>query len=302
MTTPLIIPPPLQEGDKIAIVSPAGIARAGDVYQMCRVLRERGFQVQLMPHAMGRHGSYSGTVDERFSDMAVALQSPDIKAIICTRGGYGAVQLLDKLDRLDLRQNPKWLVGFSDICALHCLFRRHNIASIHGPMAKHISANAGNNDDFRELLNALTGNKLHYTINPSPLNIKGTACGTLVGGNLSVVSALLATRFNVIMPGSILLIEDIAEPIYKIQRILYQLKLAGLLESLAGMVVGAFTNYVPDSNYQSMEQMISDMVGDLGFPVAFNFPVGHGGRSMPLVLGAETKLTVASDSATLEQS
>lgn len=293
-STSPIIPPALQPGSRIAIVSPAGRARIPDVESAVRLLTARGFQPEVMPHALGFSGSFSATLTDRLADMTNALLDPQIKAIICSRGGYGAVHLLEHLDRLPLRSNPKWLIGFSDITALHGLFSAHGIASIHGPMAKHISAQDGDNPDFHHLLDILSGHPVEYHLEPHPFNRPGTANAPLSGGNLAVASSLIGTRFDTLRPGTILFIEDIAEPIYKVQRILYQLRLSGVLDSLAGLLVGQFTNYLPDVNHPDMETMIRDMVDDYTYPVAFNIPAGHGGRALPLILGSATRLYVGS--------
>ena len=292
MTRSLIIPPPLQPGSRIAIVSPAGRARPDDVASAVTLLATEGFEPVVMPHAMGVSGSFSATTDHRLADLSNALLSDEIDAVICTRGGYGAVHLLDRLDSLPLRRSAKWLVGFSDITALHGLLAHHGIASIHGPMAKHISANGGKNPDFRHLLDILKGIPPTYRIPPHPLNRPGKAGAPLAGGNLAVASSLTATRFDMLRPGSILFIEDIAEPIYKVERMLYQLQLSGVLPSLAALLVGSFTNYPPDINHPDMGSMIRQMVDKYDYPVAFGLPAGHGPRALPLVLSAPTSVTV----------
>ncbi|MCM1292425.1 MAG: LD-carboxypeptidase [Bacteroides sp.] len=288
----LIVPPTLRSGSKIAILSPAGIARENNVERACEVIRRHGWTPVIGKNAMGRCGSYSGTVEERFDDLRTAFLDKEIEAIICTRGGYGSVQLLEQLDRLPLRQNPKWLVGFSDISALHALMQHHGIASIHGPMTKYISANDGFNEDFEYLCALLEGHRPCYEIEPHPLNRLGEAAGWLTGGNMAVLGGLSGTRFDAILPGSILVIEDIAEPIYKINRQLWQLRINGVLPSIAGLLVGDFTDYRPDANYEDMYSMIRDMVDDYNYPVAFGIPVGHNGRCLPLPLGMEARLRV----------
>lgn len=292
MNMPLIIPKPLRFGSRIAILSPAGIASKNNVEAAMAILERQGWQPILMPHALNIHGSYSAPLADRLSDIRNALLDPKIDAIICSRGGYGTVQLLEYLNQLDIRANAKWMVGFSDISALHALFSAHAVASIHGPMAKHISANGGDNTNFKALCRILSGENPACTLPGHPLNRNGHVHAPLTGGNMAVLGGLFGTPFNAIRPGSILFIEDIAEPIYKIERQLYQLRLNGVLSRLAGLLVGRFTDYSPDRNHSSMEEMISDMVDGYDYPVAFGIPAGHGGEAMPMVLGAEMDLSV----------
>lgn len=221
----LIIPPALKEGDKIAIVSPAGISRAQNVYNALPVLQELGWEPYTSKHAFGRHGTYSGTDDERYADLEEALLDPEVKAILCSRGGYGAVHLLERLDKLPLRENAKWIIGFSDISALHALMSRHGIASIHGPMARHIATHSGNDADSQALFGILQGKPQTFEIAPHPLNRPGEATAPLLGGNMAVLNGLIGTPFDMFKPGTILFIEDVSEPIYKIERMMYQLKL-----------------------------------------------------------------------------
>jgi len=297
----LIIPPALKEGDKIAIVSPAGISRAQNVYNALPVLQELGWEPYTSKHAFGRHGTYSGTDDERYADLEEALLDPEVKAILCSRGGYGAVHLLERLDKLPLRENAKWIIGFSDISALHALMSRHGIASIHGPMARHIATHSGNDADSQALFGILQGKPQTFEIAPHPLNRPGEATAPLLGGNMAVLNGLIGTPFDMFKPGIILFIEDVSEPIYKIERMMYQLKLSGILGQLSGLIVGDFTEYSPDIDNESMESMIAGMVREYDYPVAFGVPFGHAKNIMPLVESIEATLTVTPEGVTISQ-
>lgn len=297
---PLIIPPYLAEGDKIAIVSPAGVTRPQNVYKALPTLQSYGWEPYTSPHAFGRHATYSGTPDERYSDLEQALLDPDVRCILCSRGGYGAVHLLDRLDRLPLRDNPKWIIGFSDISALHALMHRHGIASIHGPMAKHIATSPHAYDSIA-LIDILKGKPQTYEIKPHRLNRQGSASGMLIGGNMAVLSGLVNTPFDLFQPDTILFIEDVSEPVYKIERMMYQLKLSGVLANLRGLVCGAFTEYSPDVDGRSMETMISEMVRDYDYPVAYGCPFGHGDDIIPFVESTAVTFTVGSDGVTISQ-
>lgn len=296
---PVLTPRPLRRGDRIAIVSPAGIIKPQVVYKCLPILADRGWIPYVGLNTFNREGTYAGTDDERYYDLENALLDPDTRAIICARGGYGAVHLLDRLDKLPLRDDPKWVVGYSDISALHALMTRKGIKSIHAPMTKHIAENLGRDEDSLLLFSELEGETPDIEVEGHWLNRPGRAEGLLVGGNLAVVSALVSTPFDVIRPGRILFIEDIAEPIYKVERILYTLLLSGALGSLAGLIVGQFTDYAPDRNSQTMEEMISRMVAPFGFPVAYGFPIGHVDHNVPMICSSTVRLDVTPDSSTL---
>lgn len=284
-------PKPLKKGDKIAIVAPAGHVTAEPVEGAKEVLEAQGWEVVIAPHTLGEYGSYSGKSYERYSDLAAALMDPEVRAIICARGGYGAVHLLDELDRLPFQEDPKWLVGFSDISALHALFNKKGIVSLHGPMTRDISRGADDPNNAM-LFDMLRGNRPELTFPTSIYDRPGIATAQMLGGNLAVIDALIGTPYNVLIPGTILFIEDVSEPIYKIERILYQLRLSGVLPKLAGLVVGQFTDYNASDNYRTMEEMIHDMVAPYSYPVAMNVPVGHVSFNAPLISGALVTLRV----------
>lgn len=279
-------PPPLKPGDKVAIVSPAGSVDERQVVKATEVLHEKGWVPVVYPNALGCYGTYSGTYNERLGDIEKALLDPEIKAIICSRGGYGAVHLLESLDRLPLKKNPKWLVGFSDISALHALFVKHGLVSVHGPMTKDIARGGLEDDDILTLFDILEGKIPETTFPSSPYDRPGIASGQLQGGNLAVIADLIGTPFSVAKANVILFIEDLEEPIYKVERILYQLRLAGILPKLKGLLVGQFTGYKPNKNYEKMEVMIHDMVAPYSYPVAMDVPVGHVDHNIPLISGA----------------
>lgn len=260
------------------------------------VLVDQGWTTYVGAHTFDRYETYAGTDDARYADLEAALTDPDTRAIICSRGGYGAVHLLDRLNRLPLREDPKWIVGYSDISALHALMTRHGIESIHAPMCKHIAGRQGRDEDSRRLFGILSGERRPVSYPAHPLNRPGTATARLTGGNLAVIAGLISTPFDVITHGTILFIEDIAEPIYKVERILYNLRLNGSLGALAGLIVGRFTDYTPGAEGQTMEDMIARMVEPYDFPVAFGTPVGHVDHNIPLICSAAVTLNVGPDS------
>lgn len=300
-TEPVIYPAPLKRGDKIAIVSPAGPIDADIVNKAADTLRRRGFVPVIYPHALGRRGYLSGTADERYADLHAALTDTTVKAILCSRGGYGVVHNLDRLDTIDLRANAKWIIGFSDISALHALMSSHGIASIHASMAKALMLGL-DNEDNKTLFDILEGKMPSYKFAPDPYNHPGEATGQLLGGNLAVIADLINTPMNIIKPGTILFIEDVSEPIYKTERILYQLKLSGILGQLKGLIIGQFTENKPDGLYKRTEDMIYRLVKDYDYPIAFGVPVGHVDHNIPLVESAQATLKVTDSGATLQLS
>ncbi len=295
----IIYPSPLNPGDKIAIVSPASRIDRNYVAGAVATLKAEGWNPIVSDHALTSCGSYSGTQNERYSDLENAFLDPEVKAIVCSRGGYGTVHLLDKLSKLPLAENPKWLIGFSDISALHALMATRGIASVHASMTKHLAL--GPEDHLnQQLFKILRGEKPRYRFEPSDYNRNGSATGTLLGGNIAVLSQLISTPFDILKPDTILFIEDIAEPIYKIERILYQLRLSGVLSQLRGLIVGKFTKYIPDLNYEEMEEMIESAIADYNYPVAFNIPVGHIDENVPLIESSTVTLTVSQEEVSLK--
>lgn len=297
----MVYPKPLKPGDRIAVVSPASAVETAYVDAACRTIEGWGYVPVEGKHCRQRHGTYSATADERLSDLNEAIADPSVRAILCSRGGYGAVHLVGNLDIAALQRDPKWLIGFSDISALHATFVSNAVASIHGLMAKHM-ADCGEDDECLKMLRAiLEGGKPVYNEPPHPLNRHGEAEGTLVGGNLAVLCGLISTPVDILKPGTILFIEDVGEAVYRIERMLYNLNLNGTLPHVKALIVGQFTEYqCPDGNGETMEQMIARMTAPYSFPVAYGFPIGHVARNMPLIEGATVHLSVTTAATTLE--
>ncbi len=299
----VIYPAPLREGDVIAVISPASIIDPDYVKGAAEVLRRQGWTPKVSRHALGRHGSYSGSVEERLADLTDAIRDPEVRAILCSRGGYGTVHLLEHFPRQEFIDDPKWLIGFSDISALHAMASSMNVASIHSPMCKHLAADGGNDYCSQSFFSILRGERPEYTTTAHPYNKIGDAEGIVIGGNLAVLDGLISTPYDIFArSGTILFIEDIAEPIYKVERILYRLKLSGVLDRINGLLVGRFTEYKADRNYNDMYDMIRDITSSLNIPVAFDFPVGHVDFNLPLIESAPARLHVAPARVTLTYS
>jgi muramoyltetrapeptide carboxypeptidase len=299
----------LAKGDKVAILSPASIINPDFVKGAVETLTQWGLEPIVMPHTLGEDGSFSGSANDRLVDFKAALSDPEVKAIICSRGGYGCVHMLAELDRFITEQNieEKWLVGFSDVSALHGLWAKHGWPSVHASMAKHLALEGPSDQLNLQLLSILKGEKPTLTFQTgvsgseySTANRQGESNGVVVGGNMAVLGGLIGTPYSPIKPGTILLIEDIAEPIYKIERILYQLRLAGIFDNLAGLLVGQFTDYkAPSRDHDDMYAMISKFVGNDSFPIAMDIPIGHIDCNHPLLLNQQAHLSVNGSSATL---
>jgi muramoyltetrapeptide carboxypeptidase len=250
--------------------------------------------MEVAPHARGCYGRFSGTAEERLSDLQTAMDDENLRLIFCSRGGYGAVHLLEKLNFDKLKKSPKWLVGYSDITALHQLFLHHGLVSLHAPMAKHLTEDSLN--DASGYLNDILFDRLpHYMVESHPLNIDGEAKGTLFGGNLAVFYSLMATPYITIPRDGILFIEDIGERPHQIDRMFRTLKLSGIFGKIKGLLVGSFTDCVEDPLMSgSIYELIRGIVEEYKIPVAFGFPVGHTAGNYPLLYGGKVKLVVSS--------
>lgn len=282
----------------MAIVSPASAVNPDYVDAACRMLSEWGYVPVPGKHCKGRYGYYSGTLDERLGDFKEALLNPEVRAILCSRGGYGAVHLVEHLPLEMIRSNAKWIIGFSDISVFHALFNRAGVASIHASMAKHMYFHGIEERCNKALRDMLQGDFPEYELPGHEYNRSGCVVGEPVGGNLAVLGGLIGTDIDIFKRDKILFVEDIAEPIYKVERIFYNLRLSGVLPHLKGLIVGRFTQYnEPDSNGETMYGMIRRMVSPYSYPVAFDFPVGHIEDNLPLPEGCVVKLSV-SDSGT----
>lgn len=295
-----IYPPALSPGDKVAILAPAGPIDGKIIDSAAAVLLLEGYQPVIYPHAKGKYGYFSGTHEQRLADLKAAFADPEIRAILCARGGYGVVHSLDSLIPLPLADDPKWVIGFSDISALHALMASKGVASIHASMAKQI-AKGGDDSLNRILFDILRGEFPTYTFKPDPRNHPGHAEGVLLGGNLAVIADLIATPVDIIKPGTILFIEDVSEPIYKTERIIYQLRLMGILPKLKGLIIGQFTDTKADGLNASAEDMIARALADYpDLPVAFNVPVGHIDDNIPVVESCYATLDITPESVTLK--
>lgn len=288
----MITPAPLSPGDTIAIASPAGAVRDHSfVEKAAEELRSRGYKVVLAPHCLTRNGYYSGTREERLQDLTTLLADDNVKAILCSYGGYGCVHLLDKISHL-IANNPKWIIGMSDCSALHAACLAHGVQSIHGPQCRHIALQP-HSKATEMLFDILEGKRPAYRVEHHPLNIKGEACGTLAGGNLSVMAALAGSRYDIFKEDRIIFIEDTGELPYRVERLMYQLKLSGALGRLKGLIVGQFNGVKEHSGFGgSTYELIHTILEEYDIPVCFNFPVGHCDDNYPIIEGCKVTLSI----------
>lgn len=299
-------PSKINSGERIAILSPASVVDSVYIDGAAEFLRLEGFEPVIMPHAKGpAHGSYAASDSERLNDLISAYTDPGIKAILCARGGYGCNHLLAVFDKHIIAANPKWLIGFSDISALHCLSLKSGVMSLHAPMAKHLSRMPHDDVSSQSLMKILKeGLALEYEVPGNPLSRPGRAEGTLVGGNLAVINGLADTPIDPLnIPGpKILFLEDISEAIYSVERMLIRLILSGRLNEVEAIIFGQFTEYKSDRNFQDMETMISSLFSQPyapKMPLALGFPSGHTDYNLPLVLGARVCLETEKNSIRL---
>jgi muramoyltetrapeptide carboxypeptidase len=301
MTNPL----PLKPGDKIGIVSPSRKIDRGKLDAGIELLEGWGLEVVTGAHVYSAYNQFGGTDRERASDLQQMFDNDGIKAVICSRGGYGTVRIIDKIDFSRFVSNPKWIVGYSDITVLHSHVNRlFGISTMHGSMPAELAPGKEPPVDpgsLTLLKEALFGNLPRYSLPVHPLSRTGEATGQIVGGNLSVLFSLLGSRSAPDPHGKILFIEDVGEYLYHIDRMMVALSRCGWLETVRGLVVGGMTdmndNEVPFG--KTAEEIIAGAVEEYDYPVCFGFPAGHQSPNNPLVLGREAFLRVGETTTTL---
>jgi muramoyltetrapeptide carboxypeptidase len=245
-------------------------------------------------------GRYAGTVAERISDIRWALNDPSIKAIICNRGGYGTIQLIDQLTLAELKASPKWLVGFSDITTLHGLLSRAGVMSIHGTMSSFL-AKGGTDESSTLMRDLLLGQVPVYELPAHEQNIEGKATGVLVGGNLCTFVPNLGSQADATKGKDLILfVEEVEESMHNIDRQMRILQMNGILNRCKGIILGEFTDCGTEFTYESVEAMLHEMLKEYHIPVLCGFPGGHGDVNLPLVMGAPVSIDVRNDGATLQ--
>jgi muramoyltetrapeptide carboxypeptidase len=290
-----LVPPALRAGDLVALVAPSGPVGPDRVTSATDVLTGWGLRVRVGPHALNRHTFLAGTDDQRLSDLNAALRDPEVRGVLCLRGGYGLQRIVDDVDYAAVRADPKAVLGFSDITALHLgLWSAARLVTVHGP-------NAGRLDhDLEE-----TARRALMTTEPIqviadaneetfPVRVAGRAEGVLLGGNLTILAASAGTPHAPGPAGAVLLIEDVNEAPYRVDRALVQLGRAGLLTGLAGVAVGQFTG----CGGPAVVDTLRDRLGRLGIPVLGGLPIGHGDHQVAVRLGTPVVLDATAGTLT----
>jgi muramoyltetrapeptide carboxypeptidase len=297
-------PPYLKAGDTVAIVAPSGILlnRTGEIEKAKALLKSWGLHAVVGKHVFSRDNHFAGTDDERCEDFQKALDDPTISAIWCARGGYGAVRILDKLNYSKFKKKPKWIIGYSDITALHNQIHNIGFESIHAMMCTSLQDDPETiKETISTFKDAIFGIPLEYRLADSKYSKSGIATGQLVGGNLSILYSMLGSDASLNTSGKILFIEEIGEYHYHIDRMLQSLKRAGYFENCKGVLVGDITKTRKNTTVwgSSVEELILDVLAEYDFPIAFNMPAGHEKDNLAMILGKNVDLTVNNGQSTI---
>jgi muramoyltetrapeptide carboxypeptidase len=299
-----ILPPYLTKGDTIAIVCPSGFMPYEKAATCIDVLQQWGYKVKTGKTLGSQFHYFSGTDEERLLDLQSMMDDPEVNAVLFGRGGYGMSRIIDQLDFKKFRKNPKWLIGFSDITVLHAhVYRQFNIATLHAPMAAAFNDGEASKEFVQSLRKALKGSATNYRCAPHKLNRNGKAEGELVGGNLSLVAHITGSRSSFHTKGKILFLEDVGEYIYNIDRMMIQLKRNGMLQDLAGLVIGGFTD-IKDTVTPfgaDVPEVIHTHIEKFSYPVCFDFPVSHDKNNYALKVGVKHGLVVGKTKITLRE-
>ncbi|UVL18769.1 LD-carboxypeptidase [Pseudomonas sp. B21-023] len=302
-TAEYLLPKALPDNARFAIVAPAGPARL-DTDKARRWFEDRGQQCRIYPGVLQADGYLAGSDEQRLRDLHDAFSAPDIDAILCMRGGYGSMRLLDRIDFELIRRHPKPLVGYSDITALHSALNRHTgMLAFHGAMLNADLLGGKLEPTVSSLFGQLRGRLGAGDAIDHPAAfaltsvVSGVASGRLVGGNLSLLGTTLGTLAEVDTRDSILFIEDVNEPLYRVDRLLTQLRLAGKLEGVRGVLVGDFAGIT----VAAMTPLLLDIFGPLGVPVLAGWRSGHCDPNVCLPLGAQVRLEAGAKRLVLEQ-
>ncbi len=288
-----ITPTYLQKGDKVGITAPAKAVAITEISYAIQVLEEWGLEIIL-----GKNLAENEL--QRAEDLQAMLDSPDIKAILCARGGYGTSKIIDKLNFEKFLQSPKWIVGFSDITVLHSTLHLLGVESIHGTMPALFSKQS--TESVESLRLALFGTVQPFALPATPHCRAGKATGQLIGGNLSILVNMLGTPSEVDMAGKVLFLEDVGEYLYHIERMLIQLYRAKKLAHLAGLIIGEFSQIRDqDQSFgKNIHTLINDIVAEYDYPVAHHFPIGHEKENLSLICGRQARLEVSDTLITFE--
>ena len=299
-----MIPAILKRDDKVAIVAPSRKVTLAEIEPAIQVINGWGLEVKTGKTIGTTHFQFSGTDEERVADFQAMLDDPTVKAIFCARGGYGLSRIIDDIDFRAFIKRPKWICGFSDVTVLHShLAAVYNVSSLHCSMPANFSSNT--TESLESIRKALFGGKLIYHLQNTHERMvrDGKATAELCGGNLTLLAHLIGTDSDTDTNGKILFIEDVDEYLYNIDRMMVQLKRAGKLENLAGLIVGHFSKMknLDEANPfgKTAHEIIWEKVQDYDYPVFFDFPGGHEQDNRALIIGAKTTLSIEKENAVI---
>jgi len=297
----MIQPSKLTPGNTIGILCPAGAIPMEKVTICAQVLESWGYQVRIGKTVGTQFGHFAASDLERQNELQAMMDDPEIHAILCARGGYGLSRIVAQLDFTKIKAHPKWIIGFSDITILHAALQKHGIQSIHGPMAAGFGKGDAGLPYIMALKQMLLGTAQTVEAKAHPANCLGQSEGILVGGNLCLITHLIGSENQLETNGKILCIEDVGEYHYNLDRMLIQCKNAGLLDGLAGLVVGGFTDMKDDAAAfgETVIEMILRLTKGSNYPICFDFPISHELNNMPLQLGATYQFAVTERTAVL---
>lgn len=295
------IPQQLKKGDTVAIVAPAKAIETDVINYATNFLEDAGFNVKVGKNCLGNHNYFSGTDAERIEDFQTAINDEEVKAIICARGGYGCVRIVDRINWVSFLDQPKWIVGFSDVTVFHQRLTNLGVASLHATMPLNYKDNS--KEALTTLVGALTGEKLSYSWSGSTSNKTGMSEGEIVGGNLAVLCGLIGTTDMPDYCDKILFLEEVGEHLYALDRMFYQLEKSGILDQIRGLILGSFSNSkdteVPFG--KTLEEIISAHFQYRNIPIAFDFPAGHIDDNRALKFGKNALFTVTEEKCTLDE-
>ena len=308
--TLFIAPPALKTGDIIGITSPAGYITTQEIQSAVKKMESWGYKTQIGDTIDKRDFTFGGTDEERTKDLQQMLDDPKIKAIMCARGGYGVVRIIDKLNWEKFKAKPKWIIGFSDATVFHShLNRNFGVASIHSKMCNSFPddwnlAEPIQVETIESIQKALSGEKMKYSATPHLQNKLGIGDGILIGGNLKMLETLTGTRSDINTAGKILFVEDTGEYMYNIDRMFWNLKRTGKLSQLKGLIVGGFkikVDEAADDFGKTLQDVVLEKIKAYRYPVCFDFPVGHQKNNFALKCGVKHRVEVRTDFVTLKE-
>lgn len=299
----MIQPQNLQAGDVIGMVCPAGNIALEKVQKCVETLTSWGYTVKLGKTVGGKHFTYSGTDAERAADLQEMMDDKNVKAILCARGGYGLSRIINGLDFSAMQAQPKWVIGFSDITVLHAALQKKGVMSIHSPMAAAFNKGPEGEPYIQALKSILEGQKTSYEVPVHTYNKLGLVTAPMIGGNLCLIAHLIGSQNSFDTKGQILFLEDTGEYHYNLDRMVIQMKNAGLFNDLAGLVLGGFSDMRDEDTDigAGAFEIIQSHIQKFNYPVCYDFPVSHRLQNYPIKEGALYQLNIQSNGVSLKE-